>query len=381
MVRAARSAGCPGRRLVHRRDRRPAARRHHARRRGRGRSTPPPPPDWFGVNCAHPTHLAPPSTGATGSSGSSGVRPNASTMTHAELDVDGGARRGRPGLLTAVARRAPAARCRAWRSSAAAAAPTPATSPRSGACEPHPGPRVPAPCTVGSRTCLRNCRDRADPGPHRRRRARARRARAAADGRSVLDGFLDAGNAAARAAQHLVDLADSRVVATFDVDQLHDYRARRPPMSFVRDHYASYEPPRLVVRLCHDTGGTPYLLLHGPEPDIRWEAFCRGVPDRRGAVRRPPRRLAGIGADGGAAHPADRDHPARQRPRPADAGRAGGAASCGSRPAPRPCSRCGWGSGATTRWASSRTSRTTSPSSTTRLRRSRCSSTSSGPRG
>ena len=93
----------------------------------------------------------------------------------------------------------------------------------------------------------------------------------------VLDGFLDAGNAAARAAQHLLDLGDSRVVATFDVDQLHDYRARRPPMSFVRDHYAAYDPPRLVVRLCRDTGGTAYLLLHGPEPDIRWEAFCRGV--------------------------------------------------------------------------------------------------------
>ncbi|HYH34875.1 MAG TPA: PAC2 family protein [Nocardioides sp.] len=93
----------------------------------------------------------------------------------------------------------------------------------------------------------------------------------------VLDGFLDAGNAAARAAQHLVDLSESRVVATFDVDQLHDYRARRPPMSFVRDHYAHYDPPRLVVRLVHDTGATPYLLLHGPEPDIRWEAFARGV--------------------------------------------------------------------------------------------------------
>ena len=31
----------------------------------------------------------------------------------------------------------------------------------------------------------------------------------------VLDGFLDAGNAAARAAQHLVDLSDGPVVATF----------------------------------------------------------------------------------------------------------------------------------------------------------------------
>ncbi|MGZ5401309.1 MAG: PAC2 family protein, partial [Nocardioides sp.] len=93
----------------------------------------------------------------------------------------------------------------------------------------------------------------------------------------ALDGFLDAGNAAARAAQHLVDLSESRIVATFDVDRLHDYRARRPPMSFVRDHYDAYDAPRLVVRLVRDTGGTPYLLFHGPEPDNRWEAFARAV--------------------------------------------------------------------------------------------------------
>lgn len=95
----------------------------------------------------------------------------------------------------------------------------------------------------------------------------------------ALDGFLDAGNAAGRAVQHLVDLSEGPVVATFDVDQLHDYRARRPPMSFVRDHYAGYDAPRLVVRLLRDTGDTPYLLLHGPEPDNRWEAFCRAVRD------------------------------------------------------------------------------------------------------
>ena len=67
------------------------------------------------------------------------------------------------------------------------------------------------------------------------------------------------------------------MVATFDVDQFHDYRARRPAMSFVRDHYEAYDAPRLVVRLLHDSGGTPYLLLHGPEPDNRWEAFARAV--------------------------------------------------------------------------------------------------------
>jgi predicted ATP-grasp superfamily ATP-dependent carboligase len=93
----------------------------------------------------------------------------------------------------------------------------------------------------------------------------------------VLDGFLDAGNAAARAVRHLLDQGDSRVVATFDVDQFHDYRARRPAMSFVRDHYEAYDAPRLTVRLVTDTGGTPYLLLHGPEPDNRWEAFASAV--------------------------------------------------------------------------------------------------------
>lgn len=99
----------------------------------------------------------------------------------------------------------------------------------------------------------------------------------------ALDGFLDAGNAGALACRHLVRTGASApdgggvVVATFDVDQLHDYRARRPPMTFARDHYEGYEAPRLVVRLLHDAGGTPYLLLHGPEPDIRWEAFCRAV--------------------------------------------------------------------------------------------------------
>ena len=94
----------------------------------------------------------------------------------------------------------------------------------------------------------------------------------------VLTGFLYAGKSAELAAGHLAGLSDGgKVVATFDVDALHDYRARRPPVTFVRDHYTDYEAPRLVVRALRDAGGTPYLLLAGPEPDIRWEAFARAV--------------------------------------------------------------------------------------------------------
>lgn len=103
-----------------------------------------------------------------------------------------------------------------------------------------------------------------------------------------LDGFLDAGGVGAIAASHLETLAEGKVVATFDVDELHDYRARRPALTFARDHYEDYDAPRLLVRLLQDSAGTPFLLLRGPEPDIRWEAFCRAVAtvvDRLGVTR------------------------------------------------------------------------------------------------
>jgi hypothetical protein len=94
---------------------------------------------------------------------------------------------------------------------------------------------------------------------------------------TALDGFLDAGAASALAVGHLLESSPGRVVASFEVDEFYDYRARRPPMSFVKDHYSDYEAPRLVVRLMRDDVQAPYLLLTGPEPDVRWEAFALAV--------------------------------------------------------------------------------------------------------
>jgi hypothetical protein len=94
---------------------------------------------------------------------------------------------------------------------------------------------------------------------------------------TALDGFLDAGNAGALAVTHLLSKDPGRVVASFDVDAFYDYRARRPPMTFDEFRYEGYEAPRLVVRLVSDDLGAPYLLLNGPEPDTRWEAFAAAV--------------------------------------------------------------------------------------------------------
>lgn len=93
----------------------------------------------------------------------------------------------------------------------------------------------------------------------------------------ALDGFVDAGSARRLAVEHLLDALPHRAVAQFDADLLVDYRARRPPMLFDRDHWASYEAPLLTLHALEDERGTPFLLLEGPEPDVMWERFALAV--------------------------------------------------------------------------------------------------------
>ncbi|MFC7533703.1 proteasome assembly chaperone family protein [Actinoplanes sp. GCM10030250] len=92
-----------------------------------------------------------------------------------------------------------------------------------------------------------------------------------------LTGFVDAGSAIQLAREHLLEHLESEVVATFDLDQLLDYRSRRPPMIFMADHFESYEEPSLALHLVKDQLGTEFLLLAGPEPDLQWERFIKAV--------------------------------------------------------------------------------------------------------
>jgi predicted ATP-grasp superfamily ATP-dependent carboligase len=95
----------------------------------------------------------------------------------------------------------------------------------------------------------------------------------------ALTGFVDAGSAIQLSREHLLERLDVRTIATFDVDQLLDYRSRRPPMVFIEDHWASYEQPVLALHLLHDEIGTEFLMLTGPEPDIQWERFIAAVTE------------------------------------------------------------------------------------------------------
>lgn len=92
-----------------------------------------------------------------------------------------------------------------------------------------------------------------------------------------FDGFMDAGSAGSTLVEHLMAAYEHRVVARFDVDDLLDYRARRPMMTYATDRWEHYDAPELVVHLLHDTIGTPFLVMTGPEPDRRWEAVVAAI--------------------------------------------------------------------------------------------------------
>lgn len=93
----------------------------------------------------------------------------------------------------------------------------------------------------------------------------------------ALSGYVDAGEAVRLAHDHLLTTFDHQVVARFDVDQLHDYRARRPAMIFDADHWESYADPSLTLNAVTDAAGTRFLVLTGPEPDVQWERYVGAV--------------------------------------------------------------------------------------------------------
>lgn len=95
----------------------------------------------------------------------------------------------------------------------------------------------------------------------------------------TLPGVIDAGRAGALVAEHLLESLRSERVVTFDADQLVDFRGRRPVMTFESTGWTSYDAPEIVIDLVRDATGTPFLLLHGAEPDLQWERFSAAVID------------------------------------------------------------------------------------------------------
>src|SRR5690606_12607372 len=92
-----------------------------------------------------------------------------------------------------------------------------------------------------------------------------------------LRGFVDAGHAGRIVTRHILDESEPVRVADFDIDRLLDYRSRRPEMVFSVNEWTGYDEPHLSLDMVTDAAGTPFLLLHGFEPDVLWERYIKAV--------------------------------------------------------------------------------------------------------
>lgn len=100
----------------------------------------------------------------------------------------------------------------------------------------------------------------------------------------ALEGWIDAGAGAAGAMAHLVQEMDTSLVATFDTEDLLDYRSRRPTMHLVEGVNTGLTWPSIELRQGVDDEGNDVLLLSGVEPDLHWKTFTREVVDLAGQL-------------------------------------------------------------------------------------------------
>ena len=110
----------------------------------------------------------------------------------------------------------------------------------------------------------------------------------------ALEGWIDAGGAAARAAAALLDGVESTPVVRFDADLLLDHRSRRPVMSIRNGMNTGLTWPTIEMVAFSDPGGNDVLALTGAEPDHQWKAFATAVADL--ALELGVRLVVGLGA-------------------------------------------------------------------------------------
>jgi PAC2 family len=93
----------------------------------------------------------------------------------------------------------------------------------------------------------------------------------------ATDSWVDAGLGARAAIAHILDDIPTDQVATFDSDQLIDFRSRRPTARITDGVVTHLEWPEIELRCGRDPDGKDLLALVGPEPDIAWHAFIAAV--------------------------------------------------------------------------------------------------------
>lgn len=89
-----------------------------------------------------------------------------------------------------------------------------------------------------------------------------------------FEDWVDAGAAGTAAARRIA--GGGQVVVEFSSDSLYDYRSHRPVLDIVDGTPKQLVMPRMTITR-RRFGERDLLVLTGPEPDYRWEAFASNV--------------------------------------------------------------------------------------------------------
>lgn len=109
-----------------------------------------------------------------------------------------------------------------------------------------------------------------------------------------LEGWIDAGGAAARATGAVLEGVEATPVVEFDADALLDHRSRRPVMRLDDGMNLGLTWPSIRIMAFSDSVGNDALILVGAEPDHQWRAFTHAVVDL--AMELGVRMVVGLGA-------------------------------------------------------------------------------------
>ncbi|GAA3570039.1 PAC2 family protein [Amycolatopsis ultiminotia] len=91
----------------------------------------------------------------------------------------------------------------------------------------------------------------------------------------AFEGWNDAGDAASRAVEHLQLTWDATPLAEVEPDEYYDFQVSRPSVRLVDGVSRRMDWPTTRLSVCRPEGlDRDVVLVQGPEPNMRWRAFC-----------------------------------------------------------------------------------------------------------
>lgn len=91
-------------------------------------------------------------------------------------------------------------------------------------------------------------------------------------------GWSDAADSATEALEHLAEIGDASLITVIDGQDYYDFQFNRPFVVNQADSGREIVWPQVTVRRAKiGATGTELLLVHGDEPNMRWQAFVADI--------------------------------------------------------------------------------------------------------